>query len=61
MKERKLLKIREVAQRMQASVKTVRRRIAEGKFEAHKEGGRLLVEEEEFLRYWNGATGGGES
>lgn len=38
-----ILILPEVAERLKASVKTVRRRIADGKIRAFKEGGRVCV------------------
>ncbi|MCB1079319.1 MAG: helix-turn-helix domain-containing protein [Verrucomicrobiae bacterium] len=53
MKQDELMKLPEVASRLKASVKTVRRRIASGELRAFKEGGRvcvLLSDFEEFFR-----------
>lgn len=51
MKTPEFLRIEEVAERLRASVKTVRRRISEGKIKSFKEGGRVCVLSAELERY----------
>ena len=51
MKSIELLRIEEVAQRLRASEKTVRRRIAEGRIPSFKEGGRIFVLESALEAY----------
>ena len=46
-----LLKLEEVAERLKASVKTVRRRIAAGELRAFKEGGRVCVLASDLVEY----------
>jgi excisionase family DNA binding protein len=51
MKAIELLRIEEVAQRLRASEKTVRRRVAEGRIPSFKEGGRIFVLESDLDDY----------
>jgi len=51
MKSIEFLKIEEVAERLKASVKTVRRRIATGELRGFKEGGRVCVLESDLAEF----------
>lgn len=51
MKDNRLMLLKEVAEHLSASVKTVRRRIAAGELRGFKEGGRVCVLESDLTEF----------